>query len=82
MRDRYDEARKHLLKLHTEEEAAVELAEIYAQMQIDRTLDSSWRIMFTKPSYRKRSILAFMTCISTNFCGILVINSMSMSFQV
>jgi len=75
MNDRYEEAQKNLLKLHTPEEAAVEIAQINAQMQIDRTLPSSYWHMFKKPSYRKRSLLAIGTTCSIQFSGILVINS-------
>jgi hypothetical protein len=39
------------------EEAAIEIAQIRAQMQIDRTLPKSYWAMFAKPSYRKRSLL-------------------------
>lgn len=75
MNDRYEEAQKNLLKLHIPEEAAVEIAQINAQMQIDRTLPSSYWHMFKKPSYRKRSLLAIGTTCSIQFSGILVINS-------
>ncbi len=75
MNDRYDEAQRNLLKLHTPEEAAVELAQIHAQMQIDRTLRNSYWIMFKKPSYRKRTLLAIGTTCSIQFSGILVINN-------
>jgi hypothetical protein len=77
MNDRFEEAQRNLLKLHSPEEAQVELAQINAQMQIDRTLPNSYWIMFKKPSYRKRSLLAIGTTCAIQFSGILVINSMS-----
>lgn len=76
MNDRYEQARTTLLKMHSPEEAAVELAQINAQMQIDRHLPNSYWVMFKKPSYRKRSLLAIGTSGSIQFSGILVINSM------
>ena len=76
MNDRYEQARTTLLKIHNPEEAAVELAQINAQMQIDRNLPNSYWVMFKKPSYRKRSLLAIGTSGSIQFSGILVINSM------
>lgn len=76
MNDRYEQARTTLLKIHNPEEAAVELAQINAQMQIDRHLPNSYWVMFKKPSYRKRSLLAIGTSGSIQFSGILVINSM------
>lgn len=80
MNDRYDQARTTLLKIHSPEEAAVELAQINAQMQIDRHLPNSYWVMFKKPSYRKRSLLAIGTSGSIQFSGILVINSMHLSY--
>lgn len=75
MRDRYDEARAVLLKMHSEEEALAELVQINAQMQIDKSLPNSYWTMFKKPSYRKRALLAMGTTASIQFSGILVINS-------
>jgi hypothetical protein len=75
MRDRYDEAKKVLLRMHSEDEALIELAQINAQMQLDRALPNSYWIMFKKPSYRKRSLLAMGTTAAIQFSGILVINS-------
>lgn len=80
MNDRYDQARNNLLKMHSPEEAAVELAQINAQMQIDRHLPNSYWIMFKKPSYRKRSLLAMGTSGAIQFSGILVINSMHLVY--
>ncbi len=55
--DRHEEAAKNLKRLHTPEEAELELEQISHQMQIDRTLPSSYWAMITKPSYRKRTLL-------------------------
>ena len=77
MKDRYEEAKQTLLKIHSPEEAAVELTQINRQMMIDRQLPNSYWIMFKKPSYRKRSLLALGTTCTIQFSGILVINSTS-----
>lgn len=75
MHDRYDEAQRILSSLHDREEAALELAEINAQMHIDRILGNGYWDMVRKPSYRRRAILAFgLTCLTT-FSGTLVIVS-------
>lgn len=76
MKDRLDDARAVLKKLHEQEEAEVEMQQIQAQIRIDRTLPNGWLTMlFKKPSYRRRSILGFGTTVSIQFSGILVINS-------
>jgi hypothetical protein len=54
MNHRHNDARKTLLKLHEEEEAHIEIAQIAAQSALDVTLPSSYWAMFAKPSYRKR----------------------------
>ena len=77
MNDRYEDARKILLKLHNPEEAAQELLEIDAQMRIDKTLDTSYWNMLRKPSYRKRLLLTMCTTGFNQFSGILVITSMA-----
>jgi len=72
---RHEEARQNLLKLHTPEEAEIEIVQIQAQMDIDKTLNSSWWTIATKPSYRKRALLAIGTTAGIQFSGILVINN-------
>ncbi len=75
MQDRYEEAKRILLHSYHESEATIELAQIQAQMRIDRCLKSSYLHMFKKRSYRKRCLLAIGTCVMANCSGILVINS-------
>lgn len=75
IKGRYDEAKRNLLKLHTPEEAAIEIVQIQAQMEIDKTLRSSYWAMFSKPSYRKRTLIGMATTASIQFSGILVINN-------
>jgi hypothetical protein len=57
MKDRHDEARRVLDRLHPPSEAAVEFVQIDAQMRIDKTLPTSYKDMVMKPSYRKRLYL-------------------------
>ncbi|KAK4539179.1 hypothetical protein LTR36_001179 [Oleoguttula mirabilis] len=75
MHDRHEEAAANLRRLHTSEEAEIELQQISAQMQIDRTLPSSYWVMLKKPSYRKRTLLCLGVTCGIQFSGILVINN-------
>nr|OQO28618.1 hypothetical protein B0A51_03335 [Rachicladosporium sp. CCFEE 5018] len=75
MHDKHEEAASNLLRLHTREEAESELAQISAQMQIDRTLPCSYWAMLKKPSYRKRTLLCLGTTCGVQMSGILVINN-------
>ncbi|KIW34746.1 uncharacterized protein PV07_01504 [Cladophialophora immunda] len=75
MNDRYEEAEAVLKKLHTEEEAAVELAQIARQVRIDRTLESSYWSLIKKPSYRKRAIMSFLIPAGIQLSGPLVLNN-------
>jgi len=76
MRDRLDDARTVLRKLHGETEAEREMRLIQKQIGIDRTLENGWvAMLFTKKSYRWRSLLGVGTTVSIQFSGILVMNS-------
>jgi len=81
MQGRTEEARKVLIKLHSNkhdpnhEGAEAEFYQIKKQIAIDRTLGSSWADMFTKPSYRKRALLAIGTTGIIQCSGVLVINN-------
>lgn len=70
---RDDEAKQVLSRLESPEEAADEFLQIRAQIQHDSNLQSSYLSMITKPSYRKRTILAVLTTFSTQLTGPLVI---------
>jgi sugar porter (SP) family MFS transporter len=67
------EAEHVLRRLATTEEATLELLQIRAQTILDENLESSYLSLITKPSYRKRVILAVFTTISTQSTGPLVI---------
>ncbi|KAK0827735.1 hypothetical protein LTR73_005337 [Friedmanniomyces endolithicus] len=83
MQGRDAEAEQILIKLHRDPRdpenvvAAAEFYQIQKQMQIDRTLGSSWLHIIRKPSYRKRALLAIGTCGIVQCSGVLVINSRS-----
>lgn len=76
-----EEAQAILNRLHSDKSdpensfARTELYQIQKQIAMDRTLDSSWKQMFTKPSYRKRAFLAMGTTAIIQCSGVLVINS-------
>jgi hypothetical protein len=81
MKGRDEEARHILKRLHSPPGssdhafATMEYHQIQKQITIDRTLGSSWAIMFRKPSYRKRALLAVGTTGIVQCSGVLVINS-------
>ncbi|KAK7883526.1 hypothetical protein LTR67_011102 [Exophiala xenobiotica] len=75
LNDRPEQADAALRKLHTPKEAAVEFVQIRKQMEVDRRLPSSYISMFTKPSYRKRTMIAIALSVAGQFSGILVINN-------
>lgn len=71
---RPEQAEAVLRKLHTPAEAEIEYMQIKRQMEIDSRLPSSYVSMFTKPSYRRRTLIGIATTCSVQFSGILVIN--------
>ena len=81
MQSRSEEARKILIKLHSNkndpdnELAEAEFYQINKQIAVDRTLGGSWKDMFMKPSYRKRAFLAIGTTGIIQCSGVLVINN-------
>lgn len=77
MKDRHEEARRVLDRLHPPSEAAVEFVQIDAQMRIDKTLPTSYKDMIMRPSYRKRLYLGCGCMAITQFSGILVITNYS-----
>ena len=70
---RDEDAKRALSRLCVPEEAADEFLQIHLQLEHDRHLESSYMSILTKPSYRKRAILAMLTTISTQMTGPLVI---------
>ena len=81
MKGRDAEAERILIRLHSDPSdpdhavAGAEFYQIQRQIEIDRTLGSSWMHIIKKPSYRKRALLAIGTCGIVQCYGVLVINS-------
>jgi MFS family permease len=49
-----------------------EFFQMKTQLEFERTLDSSWRRLFTKPSYRKRAAMACLVIFLAQSTGVLV----------
>ena len=81
MQDRGEEAKNILLRLHDDPSdphhsfARSEYVQIQKQLALDRTLDDSWKHIFSKPSLRKRLWLSIATTGFIQCSGVLVINS-------
>ena len=75
LKGRHREAEKHRLKLHSPEEAAIEILQVRRRMAIDIILHNSWWSIFAKPSYRKVSLLAMGTTAAIHFSGMLLVNN-------
>lgn len=74
-KNKHEEARSVLSKLHDAEEARIEFAQVEAQIKHDQSLPHSWMSLFTKKSYRKRALFGVGLAIGIQFTGVLVINS-------
>ena len=78
---RNEEARQILLRLHDDPAdpqhtfARTEYVQIVKQMEVDRTLDSSWLHILKKASLRKRALISIGTTGFIQCSGILVINN-------
>jgi len=63
-KDRADQAWKIVEELHRTSDdqnasyARAEFVQMRTQLDLDRSLDSSWRIILIRPSYRKRALIA------------------------
>lgn len=55
--------------------ATAEFFQMKRQHELDRSLDSSWIVLFTRPSYRKRALIAFFLPIILYSTGNLVVTS-------
>jgi MFS family permease len=80
MQARIENAREVVMSLHGKDTAAQEFAsaEFYQmskQAEFDRTLDSSWKACFSRPSYRKRFEICCMYGWITQCTGLLVISA-------
>jgi hypothetical protein len=69
---KHQEARKVLGRLHEAEEAVVEFAQIETQIEIDKSLPSSWASLIQKRSYRIRALYAVGLACGIQFVSILL----------
>ncbi|OQV03670.1 hypothetical protein CLAIMM_08686 [Cladophialophora immunda] len=80
-RDQSAKAWKILRGLHadpndpTDEFAKREFYQIHEQIQFDRSQDTSWKLIFTRPSYRKRALISAMLSFSIMSAGLIVIQN-------
>lgn len=78
---RTDQAWNIVRKMHVTKDdadhefATAEFFQMQKQHDLDRSLDGSWAIMFSRPSYRKRALIAFFLPIIIYSTGNLVITS-------
>ncbi|KIW91694.1 uncharacterized protein Z519_07662 [Cladophialophora bantiana CBS 173.52] len=70
-----EQAEKTLRRLHTPEEATIEMLQISAAMEVDKQLDSSWLAMLKNPAYRKRALISSSVVVMVESSGLLVINN-------
>ena len=57
--------------------AHAEFIQIQKQVELDRSLDSSWKVILTRPSYRKRALIACTVLSGIYSSGTLTITSTS-----
>lgn len=78
---RVEEAREIVMKLHyseggvDQEYARGEFHQMQKQIELDQTLNPTWMEMFTRRSYRKRTLLACGFAFIAQSTGVLVINN-------
>jgi MFS family permease len=59
--------------------AELEFLEMKKQIEMDRSLDSSWRILVIRPSYRKRALISCSLLVFLYSSGTLTVSSKSCS---
>ncbi|EXJ70980.1 uncharacterized protein A1O5_05973 [Cladophialophora psammophila CBS 110553] len=78
LKDRAEEAWQIISKLHhdptdeNQEYVKEEFFQMRTQLEFDRTLDSSWIHLFSKPSYRKRMLMACLVTFLAQSTAVLV----------
>lgn len=65
----------HTADDHNSSYARAEFAEMQKQLDLDSTLDASWRILVTRPSYRKRALIACSLLTFIYSSGTLTVSS-------
>ncbi|KAJ5621156.1 MFS transporter SP family sugar:H+ symporter [Penicillium lagena] len=74
---KHEQARKVLVRLHGEEEGAIEFNQINTRVTADAILPNTWISLVKKSSYRKRTLFAVGLACGIQFTGVLVINNYS-----
>lgn len=88
VKGRTDEAWKIIERLHRTNDdpnndyAHAEFQQMQTQIDLDRSLDSSWRILLTRPSYRKRVLIACSLLTFLYSSGTLTVSSTLSSFKM
>lgn len=81
LQSRPDEAERVVQKLHQggpdDEFARSEFYQMRRQADYDKTMNSSWKELFFRPSYRKRAIIVMLIGAFEQACGVIVINNFS-----
>jgi len=81
MQNRPAEAEKIVHRLHrdlgNDEFARAEFDLMRRQAEQDKALDSSWRVLFTRASYRKRAIIVMLIGALGQLSGVTAINNFS-----
>jgi len=87
MKNRPDEAAEIIQRLHhrsnesSNDYAQAEFLQMQRQHELDKSLDSSWRILITRPSYRRRAFIACGLLTFIYSSGTLTVSSMSTPIQ-
>lgn len=81
LKDRPEEAERVVQKLHRggadNDFVRSEFYQMRTQAEFDRTQDSSWKVFWSKPSYRRRAITAMLVGAFSQASGVIVINNFS-----
>jgi len=81
MRGRVDESRDIIMRLHhiagdpDQEYARGEFYQMQKQTELDKTLAPSWTAMFTRTSYRRRTVMAIGFAFLSQSTAVLVISN-------
>jgi MFS family permease len=81
MQGRSEDAWKVISELHADPAdpddvyARTEFYQMQKQTEVDRTLNPTWKQMWVKPSYRKRSLMAIIFAFFGQSTAILVVNN-------
>jgi MFS family permease len=81
MQDRFEDAEKIVHRLHKGrkefDSGRNEFALMRIQAEQDKTMDSSWKVLFTRRAYRKRAVISILIGVFGQASGVTVINNFS-----